>query len=130
MRWSTRFAASMPKSFAVVVVDTSVLVSAFLTAGPTKQVLALAGQGEFALCLSQHILAETSGSLRKPRLMAAYRHTAKSVDDFSAELTSFARMVPTCPRSSRCAVIRMTIMCWRRRWRQTPIASSPAMPTF
>ena len=87
----------MPKSFAVVVVDTSVLVSAFLTAGPTKQVLELARQGKFALCLSEHILAETSRSLRKPKLLAAYRHTAKSVDEFSAELRSFASVVTDVP---------------------------------
>jgi predicted nucleic acid-binding protein len=61
----------MPKSF-VVVVDTSALVSGFLTAGPAKQVLELAEQGEFNLCLSDHIVAETSRSLRKPKLMAAY----------------------------------------------------------
>jgi uncharacterized protein len=87
----------MPKSFAVVVVDTSVLVSAFLTAGPTRQVLVLARQGEFALCLSHHIVAETPRSLRKPKLMAAYRHTARSVDAFSAELRSFARIVTDLP---------------------------------
>jgi uncharacterized protein len=87
----------MPKSFAVIVVDTSVLVSAFLTAGPTKQVLELARRGEFELCLSHHILAETSRSLRKPKLMAAYRHTARSVDEFSVELTSFARIVTDLP---------------------------------
>ena len=87
----------MPKSFAVVVVDTSVLVSAFLTAGPTGQVLALARQGEFALCLSHHNLAETSRSLRKPTLKAAYRHIAKSVDDVSSELRSFARVVTDLP---------------------------------
>ena len=63
----------MPKSFAVVVVDTSVLISAFLTAGPTRQALKLARQGEFTVCLSHHILAETSRALRKPKLMAAYR---------------------------------------------------------
>jgi putative PIN family toxin of toxin-antitoxin system len=82
----------MPKS-SVVVVDTSVLVSGFLTAGPTKQVLELARQGEFILCLSHHILAETSRSLRKPKLMAAYRHTARTVDEFSAEMRSFAFVV-------------------------------------
>jgi uncharacterized protein len=97
LRWSTRFAASMPKSFAVVVVDTSVLVSAFLTAGPTEQVLELARQAEFILCLSHHILAETSRSLRKPKLMAAYRHTVESVDEFSAELKRFAWVITDVP---------------------------------
>jgi uncharacterized protein len=82
----------MPKNF-VVVVDTSVLVSGFLTAGPAKQVLELAEHGEFTLCLSNHILAETSRSLRKPKLMAAYRHDAKSVDEFCATMKSFALAV-------------------------------------
>ena len=36
----------MPKSF-VVVVDTSVLVSGFLTAGPTKEILELASLGHY-----------------------------------------------------------------------------------
>ena len=119
----------MPKSFAVVVVDTSVLVSAFLTAGPTKQVLELARQGKFALCLSEHILAETSRSLRKPKLLAAYRHTAKSVDEFSAELRSFASVVTDVPAIEPVCRDPDDDMCWRPRWQRMPIASSPAMPT-
>ena len=87
----------MPKSFAVVVVDTSVLINAFLTAGPTKQALKLARQGEFTVCLSHHILAETSRALRKPKLMAAYRHTAESVDAFGSELKSFAWIITDVP---------------------------------
>jgi putative PIN family toxin of toxin-antitoxin system len=65
-------------------------VSGFLTTGPAKQVLELAKRGEFTLCLSDHILAETSRSLRKPKLMAAYGHDDRSVDEFCETMKSFA----------------------------------------
>jgi putative PIN family toxin of toxin-antitoxin system len=78
----------MPKP--CVVVDTSVLVSAFLTLGPAQELLDLAQQGAFILCLSDRILVETTRSLQKPRLMAAYRHDAQSVVEFTTALASIA----------------------------------------
>jgi uncharacterized protein len=74
------------------VVDTSVLVSGFLTAGPAKQVLDFAQQGIFHLSLSQRILTETRDALCKPKLRAAYRHTEVAALRFCEVLTSVAEV--------------------------------------
>jgi uncharacterized protein len=68
----------------------SVLVSAFLTVGPAHELLDLAQQGAFTLCLSDRILVETSRSLQKPKLMTAYRHDAQSVAEFTGAVAAIA----------------------------------------
>jgi putative PIN family toxin of toxin-antitoxin system len=78
----------MPKR--CVVVDTSVLVSAFLTVGPAQELLNRAQQGAFILGLSDRILGETTRSLHKPRLMAAYGYDQQSVVEFTSALASIA----------------------------------------
>ena len=73
----------MPKA----VVDTSVLVSGFLTeGGATARVIELAQQGRFTCCLSAYILDEIHRSLTQPRLMASYGHTLAAVDRFCQAL--------------------------------------------
>jgi uncharacterized protein len=85
----------MPKSG--VVVDTSVLVSGFLTLGPAHQVLERARQGAFILCLSEWILAESARALRKPKLLRAYRHSITSADEFCATMRALAYVAPDLP---------------------------------
>lgn len=59
----------MPRN---VVVDSSVLVSAFLTrSGATAEVLDRAREGAYVLCLSPIILEEVRRALLRPKLLAA-----------------------------------------------------------
>ncbi len=67
----------MPRS---AVVDTSVLVSAFLFPNSVPgRVVALVEQGLYALHFSPVILEEFSRSLRNPRLRKSYPYTDESV---------------------------------------------------
>ncbi len=68
----------MPRS---AVVDTSVLVSAFLFPDSVPgRVVALAEQGLYALYFSPIILEECSRSLRNPRLRKSYPYSDESID--------------------------------------------------
>ena len=63
-----------------VVIDASVLVSAFLFPGSVPgQVLKLAEQGAFTLHLSPTLLDETMDALVSSRLMEAYGHDRETV---------------------------------------------------
>ena len=74
----------MPTS---AVVDTSVLVSAFLFPESVPgRVVALAEQGASALHFSSIILEETHRSLRNPRLRQSYGHTDEAIDAWCADL--------------------------------------------
>lgn len=69
------------------VVDTSVLVSAFLFPGSVPgQVVALADAGAYALHFSPILLEELKRSLRSPKLKAAYGHTDQAIDAWCAGL--------------------------------------------
>jgi putative PIN family toxin of toxin-antitoxin system len=69
------------------VVDTSVLVSAFLFPDSVPgQVVALADQGAYALHFAMIILEELRRSLRNPRLKAAYGYTDEAADTWCADL--------------------------------------------
>lgn len=81
----------MPPSAAVL--DASVLISGFLTAGPPRQVLDLAEAMQFRMVVSTVIMEETSRSLRKPKLLRAYRHTPEAIDAFCAGIVAMARVV-------------------------------------
>ena len=74
----------MPPS---VVVDASVLVSAFLFPGSVPgRVLKLADQGKFAMHLSPILLDETRHALLSPRLISAYGHDEEAVLVWCADL--------------------------------------------
>ena len=91
----------MPQSAAVL--DTSVLISGFLTRGPPLQVLDLAEAGRFRMIVSAVILEEMRRSLRKPSLMRAYRYTPQAIDDFSEGIIAAASIVAGDPAFvSRC----------------------------
>lgn len=87
------------------ILDSSVLISAFLTRGRTPgQVLAAGLDGRFAIILSEQILAETARSLRgKPRLAERYSFTdaeaTRYVADLAAVVTVLGELqdiVPVC----------------------------------
>ncbi len=70
-----------------VVVDASVLVSAFLFPGSVPgRVMTLAAEGGFALFLSWILIEETRRSLMNPRLRTAYRHDEVAVLAYGARL--------------------------------------------
>lgn len=92
----------MPKN---VVLDSSVLVSAFLTrGGAAAEVLDRARRGAYTLCLSPLILEEVRRALLRPKLLASYRHSAEAVEAFCDNLARVARLVtalPEIPRTGR-----------------------------
>jgi putative PIN family toxin of toxin-antitoxin system len=74
----------MPRS---AIVDTSVLVSAFLFPDSVPgRIVALAGQGAYALHFSPIILEELRRSLRNPRLRNAYPYSEAKIDAWCAGL--------------------------------------------
>jgi putative PIN family toxin of toxin-antitoxin system len=75
-----------------VVVDSSVLVSGFLTRGPAHELLEHARGGTFRIILSGLLLEETRRSLMKPKLVRAYRHGAEAVEKFCSELLQFGEI--------------------------------------
>lgn len=81
----------MPRS---AVVDTSVLVSAFLFPNSVPgRVLALADQGVYALHFSPIILEEFSRSLRNPRLIKTYPYTEENVNQWLDDLHKIGSLV-------------------------------------
>lgn len=79
------------------VVDASVIVSAFLTPGPARQLLGLAQRGAFTACISARLLEEIRRSLRKPKLMARYGYDIEKAERFCARLAVGARIVRELP---------------------------------
>jgi putative PIN family toxin of toxin-antitoxin system len=82
------------------VLDSSVLVSAFLTAGGTSYaVLSAARRGAFVLCLSGAILEETRRSLRHKvkTIRRHYTYPDKRVDAHIADLAGLAEPINDLP---------------------------------
>jgi uncharacterized protein len=79
--------------------DSSVLISAFLTPkGVPDRVLDAAERGDFALCLSAEILAETAAALLgNPKLQARYGFDQAAVEAFCDGLAASAEMVADLP---------------------------------
>jgi putative PIN family toxin of toxin-antitoxin system len=76
------------------IVDTSVLVSAFLFPDSTPgRVVALADQGAYALHFSPIILEELKRSLRNPRLRKAYPYSDEQIDAWCAELHEIGSLI-------------------------------------
>ncbi len=81
----------MPRS---AIVDTSVLVSAFLFPDSAPgRVVALADQGAYALYFSPIILEELKRSLRNPRLRKAYPYKETEIDAWCAELHEIGSLI-------------------------------------
>jgi putative PIN family toxin of toxin-antitoxin system len=80
------------------VLDSSVLVSAFLANGGTPAtLLALARTGAFSLCASPELLAETAHALLRPKHQKRRRYAPEEVATFCASLAAVAEMVTDLP---------------------------------
>jgi putative PIN family toxin of toxin-antitoxin system len=79
--------------------DSSVLISAFLTPrGVPDRVLDAAERGDFILCLSAEILAETATALlANPKLQARYGYDQAAVEAFCDGFTAAAEMARDLP---------------------------------
>lgn len=88
-----------------VVLDSSVLVSAFLTeGGTTAALLDHYRRGAFALCCSPWIVGEVERALLRPRNIGRYRYTAEDVREFLdglARSAQFFRDAPQVPVVTR-----------------------------
>lgn len=87
------------------VLDSSVLISAFLTRGRTVGTLVTAGlDGRFEICISEEILGEAARRLRgRPKLAERYGYTdaevTRYVEDLAAAvtvLTNLPAIEPVC----------------------------------
>jgi putative PIN family toxin of toxin-antitoxin system len=72
-----------------VVLDTNVLISAILFGGKPRRILEKAIRGEIRLCLSEPILEELSGVLRRSK----FDYSLEKVQTLLTELTSIADFV-------------------------------------
>ena len=78
-----------------VLVDSSVLISAFLRPGRPRDLLSAARQGRFALCLSDSLRAEVGRGLRKARNATRYRYAPQQAEDFIADIFRSTTVVVT-----------------------------------
>jgi putative PIN family toxin of toxin-antitoxin system len=80
------------------VIDSTVLVSAFLTkGGVSAELLRYAREGVFVVFLSEEILIETEHTLSYPRIRARYTYTDEDVIDFVDRLRLAAEIVTDLP---------------------------------
>lgn len=81
-----------------VVLDSSVLVSGFLTeGGATATLLTRYRQGAFALNISPWIVTETERALLRPRNVNRYRYRPEDVRQFLDGLAGSAQILPDAP---------------------------------
>lgn len=81
------------------IVDSTVLVSAFLTAGGVSDaLLRYAKEGIFLVSLSEEILTETQHTLAYPRIRRRYHYTDEDVADFLTRLRVAAHLVTELPQ--------------------------------
>jgi uncharacterized protein len=81
-----------------VVLDSSVLVSGFLTeGGATATLLTRYRQGAFALSISPWIVTETERALLRPRNVNRYRYRPEDVRQFLHGLAGSAQIFPDAP---------------------------------
>jgi len=80
------------------VIDSTVLVSAFLTeGGVSAELLRYAREGVFLVFLSEDIVTETEHTLAYPRLRERYTYTDDDVADFLNRLRIAANLVDDIP---------------------------------
>ena len=81
------------------VIDSTVLVSAFLTeGGVSAELLHYAREGVFVVFLSEEILTETEHALSYPRIRARYEYTDEDVTDFLDRLRLAAQVITDLPQ--------------------------------
>ena len=87
----------MPEALTAVI-DSTVLVSAFLTeGGVSAELLRYAREGVFLVFLSDDILTETEHTLAYPRIRERYIYTDDDVADFLNRLQIAANLVDEIP---------------------------------
>jgi hypothetical protein len=87
----------MPEAFTAVI-DSTVLVSAFLTeGGVSAALLRFARAGVFLVFLSEDILTETEHTLTYPRIRERYTYTDEDITDFLNRLRMAADLVDELP---------------------------------
>jgi putative PIN family toxin of toxin-antitoxin system len=87
----------MPEPLTAVI-DSTVLISAFLTkGGVSDELLRYAREGVFVVCLSEEILIETEHTLSYPRLRTRYTYTDEDVTDFFDRLRLAAEFITDLP---------------------------------
>ena len=87
----------MPEALTAVI-DSTVLVSAFLTeGGVSAALLRSAREGVFLVFLSEDILIETQHTLAYPRIRERYDYTDADVADFLNRLRIAATLVGDLP---------------------------------
>jgi putative PIN family toxin of toxin-antitoxin system len=88
----------MPDALTAVI-DSTVLVSAFLTkGGVSAELLRYAREGVFLVFFSDEILTETEHTLSYPRIRARYTYTDEDVTDFLDRLRVAAQLITDLPR--------------------------------
>ena len=80
------------------VIDSTVLVSAFLTeGGVSAELLRYAREGVFLVVLSEEILTETEHTLSYSRIRTRYTYTDEDVTDFFDRLRLAAELITDVP---------------------------------
>src|SRR4051812_34338127 len=80
------------------VLDTSVLVSAFLTPhGSVVRLLREPARSQYQLCLSEYILTETAETLLSKTRLRNYAYADRDVRDFIRWLMNYAEMIAGLP---------------------------------
>src|SRR4051794_29791967 len=80
------------------VLDTSVLVSAFLTPrGSVVRLLRVPARSQYQLCLSEYILTETAETLLSKTRLRNYAYEDTDVRDFIRWLMTYAEMIAGLP---------------------------------
>jgi uncharacterized protein len=88
----------MPEALTAVI-DSTVLVSAFLTeGGVSAALLRFAREGVFLVFLSEDILTETQHTLAYPRIRERYNYTDAEVVDFLNKLRVAVNIVTDLPQ--------------------------------
>jgi putative PIN family toxin of toxin-antitoxin system len=85
---------------AKAVLDTTVLVSALLNLNPggvSYELLRLAKQGAFELCISDEILEETAETLRYPRLRQRFAYSDADIVAYCHDLALTGTIVDNVP---------------------------------
>jgi putative PIN family toxin of toxin-antitoxin system len=81
------------------VIDSTVLVSAFLTEGGiSAELLRYAREGIFVVALSEELLTETEHTLSYSRIRASYTYSDEDVTDFFNRLRLAAELITDLPK--------------------------------
>ena len=104
------------------VVDTNVLVSAFLWQGKPERVVEMDGEKQVQLVTSRALLDELAATLAKKKLARYVAATGLTADQIPANYRRIATLVTARGSSMRgCRAMPTTTRCWPARWPLAPI---------